>query len=362
MTKLSDELNYGYISHNSLVYSFYRIVDFCGYHLFRPKPISSKVRSLLFINLGLIGDLIIFRYVINDFLLLDYQVSILIRDEYKFLFSDLKNIKILTLRDYQEKKILSGLYKIVARLRGERQKYDVSLHFRGYLGTGILSTYIAGVAKYQIGYTTSGFGFLLNHKLKWEIGVHESVHLLNLLQLIYPKYNTINLNCYINYLAATPILQDKYNLSDKKYILFHATSQNPAKNIPQHILKYTVNYLLTHTTESIVFVGVANEESYIRQSLQCISNQYMYRFKFIFNESFFNVYSQIAGAKLFIGVDSSLAHMSSSLDIPKIIFWHRLNLQSQWQPLGNNFYILNNESAIDIREDIIVQAINWRNL
>lgn len=358
MSKLSDELNYGYISHNYLVYTFYRLVDFCGYRLFRPKPIIADPKYLLFINLGLIGDLILFRYVINDFLQFNYTISILIRDEYKFLFADLRNIEIMTLKNYKEKQIFKGLYKIISRLKQEKKRYDISLHFRGYLGSGILSTYISGVAKYLVGYKTSGFGFLLSHSLNWEVGVHESIHILNVLQVILPVYSTINLNCYNNYLLPEKLFLDKFDLQNKKYVLIHATSQNPAKNIPLPVLKYTINYLLTNFLDPIVFVGVIGEEYYIRECISESLLKYETRFRFVFSETFFNVYNLIARAKLFIGIDSSLAHISGSLNLPKIIFWHTLNIYSQWRPLGTNFYILNNEPYLaDIDDDIIVQKI-----
>lgn len=355
--KVTDELNYGYLSHNKLVYTFYRFVDFLGYRLFKREPISINARRLLFINLGLIGDLIIFRYVIDAFLRLPYNITLLIRDEYKFLFANLSsNVKVITVKGYKEKKFLSGLIKIRRCLRQTRQEYDIALHFRGYLGNGILSTYLARVAKYQVGYPTSGFGFLLNHKLDWKVGQHESQHLMNLLHIIQPNYKLIALSCYTNYITRSVLKRHK--LDEKSYVIIHATSQNAAKNIPVSVLKATIDYFLNHAGLYVVFVGVKGEDTYVKECLNDLRTKHLPRVKLIFTESFFHVYSLIAYAKLFIGVDSSLAHISSGLSLPKIIYWHKLNLFNQWHPLGSNFYVLNNvEEGAMVNDTIIADTI-----
>ena len=80
----NDQLNHGYLSHGVLAKVF-RIIDFIGYRIFSKLTCKITGNKLLFINLGLIGDLILFRYVIEDFLRLDYAITILIQEKYLFL-------------------------------------------------------------------------------------------------------------------------------------------------------------------------------------------------------------------------------------------------------------------------------------
>ena len=338
--KNTDQLNQGYLSHN-ILYKFYSVIDFIGNKIFKKKEFKKTGNRLLFINLGLIGDLILFRYVIDDFLKLDYQVDILIQNEYKFLFQDLNNINILTVQNYKDRKIISGFFKILNAIQGSNKKYDTCCHFRAYLGTGILSACLSRAAHNAIGYGTSGFGFLLNKKVDWIEDVHETQHLLKVLQVLEPQYDSINISAFAKLISKN--ILDKYSLLDRSYIVIHATSQNSLKNIPKDMLRSTIDFLLTTSSAPLVFVGVDNEIDYIRDCFNeneriIISNGKI---------SMFEVMGLASKAKLFIGIDSSIAHLSSPLKLPKVILWHQLNSFSQWAPLGDNFHIVFNDQFDD---------------
>lgn len=334
--KNNDGLNGGYLSHN-ILFKFYRIIDFIGYKIFRRRQFKKTGNRLLFINLGLIGDLILFRYVIDDFLKLDYQVDILIQNEYKFLFEDLYNVNIITVKNYKDKKILLGFIKILSALINSKKKYDISCHFRGYLGTGIFSTFLSRVANNSIGYGTSGFGFLLNKRVEWLANTHETNHILSILQVLEPSYNSINVDVFD--VMGNNNLFNKFGLIKQQYIIIHPTSQNVQKNIPQAMLNCTLKYLLENSSLKVVFVGVINEISYVRE---CLDNIDLSRVIITNGEiGLFDVRFLVANAVLLIGIDSSIAHLSSALKLPKIILWHRLNSFTQWKPLGDNFIIIN---------------------
>jgi ADP-heptose:LPS heptosyltransferase len=349
MKNNTDELNYGYLSHN-ILYKIYTIIDFVGKKLIKRKPLVLINNNLLFINLGLIGDLIIFRYVINNFLKLDYSIDILIQEEYKFLFADLHQINILTVKQYKDKKIVSGFLKIFLALKRNNKKYAVSCHFRGYLGTGILSTFLSGVANNAIGYGTSGFGFLLNKQIIWQTNVHETVHIMDILQVLMPEYNSINLSVFDNLMSNKAV--EKYLLADKPYIVFHATSQNDKKNIPKSVLRATIEFLLANSRHQIIFVGLANEVNYI-------ANCFNKSERIIVTNGeigMFEIMGLILHAKLFIGIDSSIAHLISSINTPKIILWHNLNSGIQWAPLGDNLHIIH-KSMTEYSDNVIINKI-----
>lgn len=332
----SDELNYGYLSHN-ILYKLYRIIDFIGYRIIRRKPFINTGNRLLFINLGLIGDLILFRYTIGDFLKLDYKVDILIQDEYRFLFNDLYNVNIITVQNYKDRKIVSGFFKILNALKSFKNKYDTCCHFRAYLGTGILSACLSRVAINYIGYGTAGFGFLLNKRVEWLANTHETNHILSVLQVLEPSYNSINLDV-LNAIANNNLF-NKFGLIKQQYIVIHPTSQNAQKNIPQAMLNCTLKYLLENSSLNVVFVGVIDEISYV---LECLDSIDLSRVIITNGEiGLFDVRFLVANAVLFIGIDSSIAHLSSALKLPKIILWHQLNSFTQWKPLGDNFIIIN---------------------
>ncbi len=332
----NDELNYGYLSHN-ILYKLYRIIDFIGYRVIRRKPFINTGNRLLFINLGLIGDLILFRYTIGDFLKFDYKVDILIQNEYRFLFKDLYNVNIITVQNYKDRKIVSGFFKILNALKSFKNKYDTCCHFRAYLGTGILSACLSRVATNYIGYGTSGFGFLLNKRVEWLANTHETNHILSILQVLEPSYNSINVDVFD--VMGNNNLFNKFGLIKQQYIIIHPTSQNVQKNIPQAMLNCTLKYLLENSSLKVVFVGVINEISYVRE---CLDNIDLSRVIITNGEiGLFDVRFLVANAVLLIGIDSSIAHLSSALKLPKIILWHRLNSFTQWKPLGDNFIIIN---------------------
>lgn len=371
MDKL-DKLNKGYLAHG-ILYKCYTIIDYLGYKFVRRQDIPAKLKNkrLLFINLGLIGDLILFRYVIDDFLKLNYAVDILIQKPYEFIFADLiksstsantnakaninvSTVSVLTVSGYKDKKIIAGFFKIFNTLRQWRRqknyKYAAACHFRGYLGTGILATYLSGIADCQIGYGTAGFGFLLNHKVEWQPLAHETVHLLDILRVIEPQYKAINLHAFDNKLETWVENVDvlvKYQLSKGEYVVIHATSQNNQKNIPPSILKYTVDYLLNNSLLTIIMVGAAGDEyKYVENCLLESVN----KSRIVFTNGqigLFAVRDLVKYAKFFVGIDSSIAHLASALKLPKIILWHRLNLLSQWHPLGDDFFIIEPSINVD---------------
>lgn len=351
--KNSDELNRGYLSHN-ILFIFYLIVDFLGYKIFKNKPMRIKGNKLLFVNLGLIGDLILFRYTIENFLALDYCIDILIQEEYKFLFLDIKNINIITISNYKDKKFLSGFYKICSALFKNNKKYSVSLHFRAYLGTGILSTFIMRTSNCYVGYGTSGFGFLLNKCIKWETDVHETVHLLNVLRVIQPNYNSLNVNVYDKLIYGN--IKKQFYLQNDAYVVIHATSQNSMKNIPKYILKSIITYILEQTNFNIVFVGSKTEIFYI-QEFSKLSNRIVISNGQI---GFFDIKGLVYDSKFFIGIDSSIAHLLSSCKIPKIILWHYLNSKVQWKPLGDDYYFIDNV-GLEKNENIYNQLVHLVN-
>lgn len=361
LLKKKDELNHGYLSHNKIVCTFYRIIDYIGYKLFHRQAPIIKVDSLLFINLGLIGDLILFRYVIQDFLHRDYKIDILVREEYKFLFADVHSVNLVGIKNYDEKKFLSSFIKIIRVLKNQSKRYNIACHFRAYLGTGIVATYIANIADRQIGYPTSGFGFLLSNVIEWKTGLHETKHYLQLLKVIDPQYNSINLNVFAKYQTVPRQILDKYKLLQNNYIVVHATSQNAAKNIPPNVLSATVNYLIAKR-QIVVFVGTIEEKSYISDNLNSVLDQKLVVYTYG-DLSLFDVDNLIATAKLFIGIDSSIAHLASRHNLPKIVLWHRLNILTQWQPLGLNYYIIKVEGkSSPLDNNIVVEQIEQLNI
>jgi len=143
----TDSLNSGYLSHGVLA-KCYRIIDFFGNRLFKQKSLYIKGNKLLFINLGFIGDLILFRYVIENFLHTNYQITLVIQHKYSFVFDNIRsqpNLKFIYIKNYHEKKILRGFINLYSNIKRSKDRYSASLHFRGYLGTGVLSTYLARV-------------------------------------------------------------------------------------------------------------------------------------------------------------------------------------------------------------------------
>lgn len=352
-----DKLNNGYLSHGILA-KIYNVIDYLGYKFFPRKNLQIKDNNLLFINLGLIGDLILFRYAIENFLVLDYKITILIQAEYEFLFENLglnDKLNIITISNYKDKQFFRGFFKIWHVLRKNKTVYDASLHFRGYLGTGILATYLAKVSRNLIGYGTSGFGFLLNKKIGWQVDCHETQHILNILQVIEPCYSQINLAIFDNYLLDCTLLINKY-LAGCAYVVIHATSQDSKKNIPVQLLSEAITYILDNTKLYIVFVGSASETSYIKEN---IILQDMARIIIANGQTdLFDVYCLMSKAQILIGIDSSIAHLSSGLLLPKIIVWHHQNILEQWQPLGENFHIIEDLST----SDIIVKKLKELNL
>lgn len=332
----------GYLS-KGILGKFYQVIDKIGYIFFNQNSdVILSGKKLLFINLGLIGDLILFRYVIEDFLDLGYEIDVLIQDEYKFIFSNCDKINIITIKNYKDKKIFAGFYKIAFALLNNGKKYDISYHFRGYLGTGILSTRITKSSQYSIGFATSGFGFLLTKVVPWRLNVHETEHLLDVLRVTNIAYNSVNLNIY-NKIERNQNLVTELEIIPKEYVVIHATSQDDRKNIPKPVLNALINYFHQMRYLKVVFVGASNEVDYVTNEFPMEFNSYI-----ITNGklSFYDLRYLIENSKCFIGIDSSIAHLIANIEVSKILLWHGLNSLVQWYPLGKNVTVIKDNNEI----------------
>lgn len=318
-----------------------QVIDAIGYTFFKKNVINNfqKPHRLLLLNLGDIGDLIIFRYVIANLLNYSYEITLVINDKYRFLFNDLKKINIIGISKYQDRRFIKISIKLWYLLKNNFNKYyfDIACHFRSYLGTGILPTHLSKVARYQIGFGTAGFGFLLDHVIKWEEGIHESQQYLKLINLFHNGYNYIDFKVF-------SFLNNKFacntlNINSKNYIVIHATSMDNRKNIYKNILQDVINIVKLKT--KIIFTGLPNEINYLKD------NEIYEDSNIIFSHGkidFLNLRNLIKDAKFFIGIDSSIAHLIADINICKFIFWHNVNDVRQWRPLGINYQIIKMDS------------------
>ena len=235
-----------------------------------------------------------------------------------------------------------SLLRALKKIRGEH--YDLAIDLRAYFGNSIPLLYLSGV-RHIVGYGTGGFGFLLDREVQYRTGIHEVMHIADLIKSVSidiideevcPFYE-------ISTLAeeqAERLLRSEGIGPEEPFIAIHPGTADKKKewNIPGW---QTIISRLKERHTKIVFCGGPDDIRTIKSVLSNVTGDGVIDLSG-------SLPIEVLGAvfkraSLVIGLDSFPCHLAAALGIPTVVLWSGINEPEQWRPYGNNVKIVRKE-------------------
>lgn len=211
----------------------------------------------------------------------------------------------------------------VWEMRGVR--YDLSIDLRAYPSNSIPLLFLGG-GGYRVGFTTGGLGFLLNRRVPYRDGVHETEHLADILGSVginvagkdlKPEFTltkTANKEC-------SRILDGLGVAPGEPFVLINTVSGNPAKRWKRDEWQKLVTALAKgYGIKVVAYDTVYND---IKDCIKLPSLISLDLFA-----------SAAKKASVFIGLDSLPSHIAASFSTPTVVVWCGIDDPGQRRPVG----------------------------
>ena len=222
-----------------------------------------------------------------------------------------------------------------------KERYDLSIDLRAYFINSIPLLYLSGV-EYIVGYGTGGFGFLLDKEVLYRTGIHEVLHIADLIKSIGVdvKDEEIRPLYKISILGeerAKSLLKSEHIQSGESFILIHPGTSDKKKEWNIQGWKTIINDL-KQSGVKIVLCGGSNDIHIVKAILSEGSQNGIVN---ITSPLPLEVFAGVVKrASLVIGLDSFPCHLAAALGTPTVVLWSGINDPVQWRPYGNNVEIV----------------------
>ncbi len=217
-----------------------------------------------------------------------------------------------------------------ARKELKREHYDLGLVLRANPFNSILLMHL-GCVKYTVGFTTGGFGFLLDQTIPFMHGVHETENLKALLNQLWfsNKGNSLSPSFYISDDArhgADEVLKNVGLTHEDSFVFFHLGSANPKK-------RWNIKQWQSLTDSMIRRWGVKvlayDSEWALSNCLKLPSLLPL------------DVLAEVMErAMLFVGHDSFPAHLAPAVNTPAVVIWCGISDYVQFSQTGNAIWLV----------------------
>ena len=347
-----------YLTNKFLPEIFFKTVDCFLNFVQRKSNKIGKVENILFSNIGHMGDVIISTAVI-DLLKSNYPKVKIGFLSGSWTLPIVKNSKLIDYVHTFDHVLLNKEKSLIKRLRThyktakESKKeitsigYDVAIDLRQFFPNSIFLLHKSNIP-HTTGFTSGGFGPLLNYKHTWvNKNQHLSIYHQELLCDIYPEMNKqLDLKTNLGFvfdIKEENSLLNKWNLVKNKYVVIHPGTGNPIRNWPISHWVELVTRIIEHG-EQIVFTGKGyqnlNEIISIKKRIK--SNQYT---NLCDKLNYLEFCTIVQNSKYIVGVESFAGHLSGALDKSAVIIGSGTTNKYQWRPLGNSVKYITEDIA-----------------
>lgn len=220
-------------------------------------------------------------------------------------------------------KAVMGFFRNALEMR--RASYDLCIDLRTFPCNSIPLLYV-GKGRYRVGFSTGGFGFLLNKIIPYRGGVHETAHICDALRAVGVAVDEGDIRPSFTpgeaaIKEASDILEGLGITLDEPYALIHTGSGNPSKYWRKEGWREVAGRIKkTYGMKAVIFDTVYGG---IDGALKLPANVS------------FEVFAALSmRASLFAGLDSLPAHLAASFGTPAVVIWCGINDPLQWQPVG----------------------------
>lgn len=217
---------------------------------------------------------------------------------------------------------VAAFFATVRRLR--RARYDLMLDLRAYPKNSVPLLSLGG-GSHLVGFSTGGWGFLLDRTVPYDDAAHESEHLAAALAEVGVEVDPESLRPRLSVSRASRketsrILQGLGIGTASSFVLVYTGSDDPKKRWPAERWQALVDTVRERYREEVVVFDTA-----------CSLSGCAVLPPLLTLEQFAAVAER---ASLFIGLDSLPTHLAASSDVPTIVLWCGADDHRKWSPMG----------------------------
>ncbi|MCK4521242.1 MAG: glycosyltransferase family 9 protein [Nanoarchaeota archaeon] len=319
-----------------ILFRLYQLITFQWLRIDR----NIKIKKILIINSGYIGDSILSIPLINNLrnCCKDAKISLVINPKFIDLWKNNKNIDNIILYDapwirykkgFNIKDILTYL-KFIKKIR--KQRFDLAIDTRGDFRNNLLFLYLSG-AKQRIGFGYTGGSYFLTKNVKYKQGIHEVEKNLSLLKAINCPIKETIPELDVKKQDITKIKRILAKNKINKRIVINPFAGYPSKEWPLEKFAELIDNLIKKYKTKIIIIGGSNDIQKSESLLQKIQNKDK-----IINLTgklkLMQTAALLSLSDLLIGVDSGPMHMASAVGCKTITLIGPTDYR-RWGPYGD---------------------------
>lgn len=207
--------------------------------------------------------------------------------------------------------------------------YDIAIELSPYFTNSIMLLKQTKIPT-TIGYDSGGYGPLLTKRLKWQMRDQHIAEYHYALACLLPK--VADYHRPLHYHLHSNSQQSTGDKTVGKYIVVHPGAGERNKEWDSLKWRQLVQKL-AESGYSVILTGHGAREYAINEKI-CLGIKNCQNLCNKLNWQEF--VSLVAGARLYIGVDSAGGHVAASFDTPSITLMTGINNIQHWRPLGKN--------------------------
>jgi ADP-heptose:LPS heptosyltransferase len=237
-------------------------------------------------------------------------------------------------------------FKLAGELR--RHNYDLGIDLKGDFRHIVLMA-LSGV-RFKVGYGIGGGGFLLHRRVQYREGIHAIEHNLDLLRAMLVDIVTDKPKAYSskeNEKDVSKFLQEAGLGRNDFIVVMHTNSEYRSNNWLDYRFADLVGAIARDYNAKVILVG--NEEDKERND-RIIKSSGVEAINASGRILAGSLSALMKGASLFIGIDSTPAHIAELEAVPSVILCSGVNSIDEWEGIGGR--------AVRIKKDIACKGCN----
>lgn len=233
---------------------------------------------------------------------------------------------------YRTKNDIVSFLSALRKIRTEG--YDLGIDLRSYFMNSLPLLYLSSV-KYVVGYSTGGFGFLLDKEVPYRADVHEVLHVTDLIKSI--GIDVRDEEIHISYKIPDAAQEQAAHTLDLEgidqgelFIVIHPGTADRKKEWNIEGWKAIIRHLKPYRMK-IVFCGGPSDSRMVDTILSQGTQDGVINLSGLLSIETFAVV--LKKASLVIGLDSFPCHLATAVGTPTLVLWSGINDPTLWKTL-----------------------------
>ncbi len=340
--KKKNQLMHGIIAPNRAIAATLMLADRFGSLLRWKRPRPDRIDNLLIVFFGSFGDGLLVTSILRSLReeFPNARIDLLASTDVGAMLKHCPYLSNLIITDMPSgKKYPSCVPGLVKLMNGLGVIYDVALCPRGPIDNGVLPLYLSGISRYNVGFATGGFSFLLDEIVPWRKGIHETEHLLDVVHAICPTCKLGPQELFYDRATVHRSLGAKLAriaiAPESKFIVLHPGSKVMKRSLSVDRWRSVLNDLLEKTDATILITGIESERPFF-DSIGITHPRIIPTLGMFTIPELASLIQRSSGV---VTIETFVSHLAGVAGVPAVAFWTGVTDVRQWRPSGSNVYV-----------------------